>query len=375
MKALILAGGFGTRLRPLSCTRPKLLFPIANRPLLDVTLQKLAECGVEEVAMAVNFMADILERTFGKSKYGMKIHYSKDAPFEETKTASSPQKSLGTGGALKQAESLLGIKEPFLVLNGDILTDADYANLLEEHNRKDGLATLALYRVKDPTRYGIVRLARNSHVIEFVEKPRGHGPSNLANAGIYVLEPDVFDYIKTGRRCSIEREVFPRLAREGKLFGHEINGLWVDIGEPSDLIKANRLWLGFGAEGSSRFEDATIGKTTKIKEAVAIGEGVVVGERSEIGPNVSLGRCTNVGNRVSIRDSIIFPNTRISDHTKIVGAIIGDSVAIGKGVVVEEGCLVGDSSLIQDSVKLAKNVRICPSKTVSHNILASGCVM
>jgi len=375
LKALILAGGFGTRLRPLSCTRPKLVFPIANRPLLDVTLQKLAESGVEEVALAVNFMADILEQTFGKSKYGMGIHYSKDVPLEETETAASPQKSLGTGGALKRAESLLGVKEPFFVLNGDILTDTNYLKLFEEHKRKDGLATLALYRVNDPTRYGIARLARNSRVIEFVEKPLGQGPSNLANAGIYVLEPDVFDYIKAGKRCSIEREVFPKLARERKLFGHEISGLWIDIGKPSDLIKANRLWLEFGSERASKCKDATIGKTTKIKEAVALGEGVVVGEKSEIGPNVSLGKSADVGNRVSIRDSIIFPNTSISDHTRIVGAIIGDSVAIGKGVIVEEGCLVGDSSIIQDNVKLAQNVKICPSKTISHDIPASVCVM
>lgn len=375
MKALILAGGFGTRLRPLSCTRPKLLFPIANRPLLDLTLQRLAECGIEEVVLAVNFMADVLERTFGKSKYGVKLHYSRDAPPEETESVSSDQKPLGTGGALKRAEDLLRMKAPFLVLNGDILTDADYLRLLEEHKKNQGLATLALHRVKDPTRYGIARLDSNGRVRKFVEKPTGHGPSNLANAGIYVIEPNVFEYIKAGRRCSIEREVFPRLAREGKLFGDEISGLWIDIGKPSDLIEANRLWLELRVETPGDYENATIGSTTVIGEAVAIEEGVVVGEKSVIGPNVSLGKDVAIGDKVSIRDSIVFPNSRISDLTRIAGAIIGDSVSIGKGVTIEEGCLIGDSSTIQDNVTIKQTVRICPQKTISDDIPASQCVM
>ncbi len=196
MKALILAGGFATRLRPLSCTRPKLLFPIANRPLLDLTLERLAANGVKEAVLAVNFMADALERACGRSKYGVKLRYSRDAPTSET--TGSPQSSLGTGGPVKKAEKLLGQRDPFFVLNGDILTDADYREIMERHKNNEGIGTVALRRVADPSRFGVVELSVENRITKFIEKPSRNAPSNLANAGIYVFEPDIFNYILAG---------------------------------------------------------------------------------------------------------------------------------------------------------------------------------
>ncbi|MDH5448474.1 MAG: NDP-sugar synthase [Candidatus Bathyarchaeota archaeon] len=374
MKALILAGGFGTRLRPLSCTRPKLLFPIANKPLLDITLERLAENGVNEAVLAVNFMADALERACGKSKHGIKLHYSRDAP-TKPKTAHLSQGALGTGGPIKQAEKLLGRKAPFFVLNGDILTDSNYSEIMKEHKKNNGIATIALRRVEDPSHYGVVKLTKKNRITRFVEKPSKKAPSNLANAGIYVLEPSILNYIPVGKRCSIEREIFPKLAKEGELFGHEIKGLWVDVGKPADYIKANRLWLEAGMETSSNSAKAKKGKKTEIKEAVAIGEGVSIGEKSIIGPNVSLGKKVSVGKEVHIKDSIIFPHTIISDLTTIEGVIIGESVIVGRKVKIGKGCLIGDNTVIRDNITLTHDVKICPSKEISENILTPRCVM
>jgi len=374
LKALILAGGFGTRLRPLSCTRPKLLFPIANKPLLDLTLKKLAENGVKEAILAVNFMADALEHVCGKSKHGIRLHYSRDMP-PKPKTACSSQRALGTGGPIKQAEKLLGRKKSFLVLNGDILTDANYSEIMEQHKSNDCIATIALRRVKNPSRYGVVKLTKENRITRFVEKPSKKAPSNLANAGIYILKPDIFNYILPGKRCSMEREIFPKLAEEGELFGHEIKGLWVDVGKPTDYIKANKLWLEARMETSNNYLKARIGKKVEIKEAVAIEENVAVGEKSIIGPNVSLGKKVFVGREVHMKDSIIFSNTMISDFTTIKGAIIGESVTIGKKVIIERGCLIGDNTVIRDNITLTHDVKICPSKEISESILTPRCIM
>lgn len=374
MKALILAGGFGTRLRPVSCTRPKLLFPIANRPLLDLTLERLAESGVEEVILAVNFMAEVVERAYGRSKHGIRLLYSRDNPPKPEKPHSS-QGSLGTGGPIKQAERLLKCEDPFFVLNGDILTDIDYSEMMERHRNNNSIATIALREVEDPSRYGVAEVAKKNRIKSFVEKPSDNAPSNLANAGIYVLEPDIFNYIESGRRCSIEREIFPKLAEEGELFGHEIRGLWVDVGKPTDYIRANRLLLEARVEMGYRSTIATIGKKTKIKEAVAIGEGVVIEERSTIGPNVSLGKGVHIGREVRIRNSIVFPYTSISALCTLEGAIVGESTVIGEKVKIEEGCLIGDNSIIKSNVRLTQNVKVCPSKTVAEDILKPECIM
>ncbi len=372
MKALILAGGFGTRLRPLSCTRPKLLFPIANKPLLDLILERLARNGVAEAILAVNFMADSLEQVFGRKRYGVKLHYSIDK--SPKGGISNSQKSLGTGGPVKQAEKLLGTKEPFFVLNGDILTDVDYLEIMEAHRTYDAVATLALHKVEDPSRFGVAKLTRENMIEKFVEKPVKNVPSNKVNAGIYVLEPDIFQYIQAGKKCSIEREVFPKLAEEGKLFGHEIKGLWVDVGKPADYIRANALWLATKLNGGHSMK-IIHGEGSQIRENVAIGESVRLGEAAIIGPNVSIGNGVCVGDKVHIENSVIFPNATILDLSSVNGAVIGEYVTIGRNVKIERGCLIGDHATIQDNTTLKENVKVCPSKEVDEKAVTSQCIV
>jgi len=375
MKAVVLAGGFGTRLRPLSCTRPKHLFPIGNKPQLDWTIEKLAKSRTKEVILAVNYMADVYVQHYKKSKHKPKISFSRDILPSGTRTLF--QRPLGTGGPIKNAEKLIGHKEPFLVLNGDVLTNIDYSELMKRHkNSKQATATIALYSVEDPSRYGVAELAKDNRVLRFIEKPaREKAPNNLINAGIYVLEPEIFDYIPSGRPVSIEREIFPKLAEEGKLYGYNFKGLWVDIGEPEDYLKANKLWLDHEIRKSQIGKNVHMKDEVKIKNPSTIDNGTTIGKKSEIGPHVTLGEHVTVGKGVHIENSIIFSGAIISDFTSIKGAIIGEAAMIGSLVKIESGCLIGDHAMIRDKVTLTRDVKVCPWKEVTESVLTPKCLM
>src|SRR4030065_2127707 len=234
MKALILAGGFGTRLRPLSCTRPKTLFEIVKKPLLQWIFERLAKNNVKEAILAVNQLTEYNVRQQRIPKSGLTVKFSHDPP----------KKPLGTAGPIKKAEKLISHSEPFLVLNGDIFADVSYREILESHTKRKALATIALCKVEDPSRYGVVEMAEGERIKRFIEKPtKDAAPSNLINAGVYVLSPEVFKLIPEGKAVSMEREIFPTLAEEGRLYGHFIQGLWMDIGKPEEYLQPNRRLL------------------------------------------------------------------------------------------------------------------------------------
>jgi mannose-1-phosphate guanylyltransferase len=363
LKALVLAGGFGTRLRPLSCTRPKMLFPVANEPLIDFTLKNLSKGGVETVVLAVYYMAETLVRYLGPAKYDMGILYSRE------------QRPMGTGGPVQQAKDMLDENTPFLMMNGDILTDIDYQKLINFHNEKGGLATIALVQVPDPSRYGAVELDRENRITRFVEKPEpGRAPSNLINAGIYVLDPKVRDYIPEGRKVSIEHEVFPRLAEEKKLFGYEAHSFWMDIGLPKDYLSANAELLKRKA-GIINATSAKIDSSAKIVEPTYIGANVTIEADSLIGPNTSISQDVQIGKGCKIENTILFQGAVIEDYTSIKNAIIGENALIERWVKIESGSLIGDYAHISDGVTITEDVSICPSKSISESVLIPRQVM
>ncbi|MGB9756239.1 MAG: sugar phosphate nucleotidyltransferase [Candidatus Bathyarchaeales archaeon] len=361
MKAVILAGGFATRLRPLSCTRPKILFPIVNKPLLEWTLERLAKNNVKEVIMAVNHQTEIAIKQHKIKKYGVRLSYSRD-PL---------RKPLGTGGPIKRAEKQIGHDSPFLVLNGDVFADVNYTEILKLHGEKDAVATIALYRVEDPSRYGVAELAEDNRIKRFIEKPqRKEAPTNLINAGVYVLSPEIFEYIPEKRAISMEREIFPKLAKKGMLYGYIHEGLWMDIGKPGDYFEINKILL------NSIFSQQRL----KVKRGVTVEkpaffDNVSLGEEAIIGPYTILGRNVTVGKKVCIQNSIVFSNTKISDSASIKGAIVGEGVFIGKGAKISEGCILGDHVRIGDHVSLGKGILICPAKEVSENIQENRCII
>jgi mannose-1-phosphate guanylyltransferase len=356
LKALILAGGFATRLRPLSCSRPKTLFPIVNKSLLQGIFEELAINDVKEAILAVNALTQFYIKQQKLSKCGLKIKYVIDPP----------KTPLGTAGPIKNAEKAIGHNEPFIVLNGDILVNINYKQLIDTHIKTGALATIALCKVDDPCRYGVAELENGNCIKSFIEKPtREQAPTNLINAGVYVLSPKVFDYIPKGTHCSIEREIFPLLAKEHKLFGHMVDGLWMDIGKPEEYLLANKVILDrlYLADKLNPL------KKVKVEMPIAVDKHVVVGKKTVIGPYAILGRNTVIGDNVQICNSIIFPDVKIGDNTIINGAIIGEGAIVGKNVRVNNGCIIADQAKIGDNVNLIEDYAICPDKEVSETIL------
>lgn len=361
MKAVVLAGGFATRLRPLSCTRPKVLFPIINKPLLEWTLEGLAKSNIDEVIMAVNYQTEIAMKQYKIQKFGVRITYSRD-PL---------RKPLGTGGPVKKAEKRIGHNDPFLVLNGDIFTDVNYREILGMHEEKDAIATIALYQVEDPSRYGVVELAEDNRIKRFIEKPRREdAPTNLINAGIYVFSPEIFKYIPERRTVSMEREVFPQLVKEGRLYGYVHDGLWMDVGKPEDYLKINKILL----DSIPTQQELKI-KGVKVNKPVVFDENVSLGEKSVIGPYTVLGQNVTIGKNVFIHDSVILPETEVSDFASVEEAIIGEGVFIGRRVKIGKGCVLGDHVRVGDNITLGEGVFVCPSKEVSENISPIKCII
>jgi len=356
LKALILAGGFGTRLRPLSCTRPKSLFPVINKPLLQWTFERLAKSKIKEAILAVNYQTEATIKQHRIPKYGIHVEYSRD-PL---------RKPLGTAGPIRKAEKHIGRKDSFLVLNGDIFADVDYSEILKLHDQKKAMATIALHKVKDPSRYGVAELSRDNRIIRFVEKPtRESAPSNLINAGAYVLSPAIFDYIPKGRAVSIEREIFPILAEEKRLFGCVFEGLWIDIGKPEDFLQINRVLL----DTVSSLPTNKIRGSGRIKMPAAIDKEVSIGRGSIVGPYAVLGRRVRLGENVSIEDSVILPDVTISDSCQVTGAVIGEGTLIGEGTKIKKGCMIGDHVIVGDNLTLAEGVSVCPAKQISQSVL------
>ena len=354
LKAVILAGGFATRLRPLSCSRPKTLFPIVNKPLLEWIFERLSNNSVDEAILAVNALTQFYIRQNRPKKHGLKTKFSIDPP----------RMPLGTAGPVKKAERLIGHDEPFIVLNGDIFADISYRDLVKAHVKSKALATIALCKVDDPCRYGVAELEGDNRIKQFMEKPpKDKAPSNLINAGVYVLSPKVFDYIPTGRAVSVEREVFPKLAEEGKLFGHQVNGIWMDIGKPEEYLETNKIILDQIVKNAKPIN----GKRFEVKKPVALDKKVVVGENSIIGPYAIIGKNVTIGKNVKISNSVIFSHTHICDFASIDGAIIGEGARIGKNVKITYECIIGDHTKVKDNLELSG--KVCPGKEVAENVL------
>jgi mannose-1-phosphate guanylyltransferase len=275
---------------------------------------------------------------------------------------------LGTGGPIKKAEKLIGHSEPFLVLNGDIFADLSYTEILEKHRERGNLATIALCKVEDPSRYGVAELATNCRIKRFIEKPaEGTAPTNLINAGIYVLNPRIFQYIPEGKAVSMERKVFPKLVEEGELYGHVFQGLWMDIGKPEEYLQTNKILL----EALANLQKPKSAGKFELKNPVVLDKGVCIGEKSVIGPYAILGKNVTIGKNVQISESVILSDAKIDDSSSINGAIIGEDVIIGKKVRIGKGCVIGDQAKVRDNVSLAEKTAVCPAKEVSENILKS----
>lgn len=309
MKAVVLVGGEGTRLRPLTLTRPKQMLPVGGRPMIERVLTWLGGHGIDEAVLSLGYRpAAFLEAYPGGRAAGIALAYAvEDSP-------------LDTAGAIRFAAVEAGVDETFVVVNGDVLTDLDVSGLVDFHRRRGAEATIALTPVEDPSRFGVVPTDDEGRVTAFIEKPPpGQAPTNLINAGTYVLEPSVLDRIEAGRRVSIERETFPALAEAGRLFALGSDAAWLDAGTPATLLRANLAYAG--PDGSVVAPDA------KVHEGARVIRSVVM-EGAEIGPDAL------------IEDSIVGAGAQVGP-----GARVTNLSVLGDGAIVEAGAELSEARL------------------------------
>jgi len=353
MQAVILVGGEGTRLRPLTSTVPKPVVPLVDRPFIAYMLEWLKRHGVDDVIMSCGFLATAVRNVLGDgSGYGIRLRFVEEP---------DPR---GTAGALKYAEELLD--ERFLMLNGDVLTDIDLTGQIAQHESTGAVATLALVPVDDPSAYGLVRLHDDRSVREFVEKPAADQiDTNLISAGAYVLERSILDLIPPDENVSIERQIWPRLVGRG-LYAFPDDAYWLDIGTPQrylqgtfDIIEGkvdtavrDRLGAGYlavdpGADMGGRVVPpavvearASVAASAQVGPLVVLGSGVRVGAGSTVERSVVM-QGAEVGARCVLRDCIVAAGARIGDGTQVTGgAVLGEGATIGADNVVTRGARI-----------------------------------
>lgn len=355
MQALILAGGQGTRLRPLTLTIPKPVVPLLDRPHIVHMTDWLRQFGVDDVVLACGHMSEGIKAVAGDgTSLGVRLRYVEEP------------EARGTGGAIKEAESLLD--EQFLVLNGDILCDLDLTAQLEHHQATGASATIGLMEVEDPSAYGVVVADADGRVEAFVEKPkREDAPSRLVNAGVYVLERSILEDVPAETNVSIEREVFPSLVGNG-LHAIQVHGHWIDIGTPERYLEAHwDLLEGRMRGGPGDGEDGvTLGFDCEIDGDLNgpawLDDEVVVEEGATVGPRVSIGAGSKLEAGSDVSSSVLLAGVTVGQGAKIVGSVIAPSVKIGKGAVIGPDVVVGEGAEIAAGEVLEEGARVAPKE-------------
>jgi mannose-1-phosphate guanylyltransferase len=347
MKAILLAGGKGTRLRPLTLHTPKPIVPIFNRPFLRYQLDLLKQVPeIDEVVLSLNYQPRRIEEMFGDGgESGLGIRYVVEpAP-------------LGTAGAVRYAGESL--RESVVVFNGDVLTEVDLASVIALHRERRAKATIVLTPVDNPSAYGLVETDERGYIQRFLEKPGVNEITcNTINAGIYVLEPDTFDRIPKDTPWSIERSFFPSLIDRGETFvAHIYRGYWIDIGTPEKYMQVHRDILD-GRYHAAPFQkgsdapwispDARVDMGATIEGPCFIDEGVVVKAGARIAPYSVIGRQCHIEEQAVVDQAIVWADSRISQEATVRRSIVGRHCHIGRNVVVDDGIVLGDKSVITD---------------------------
>ncbi len=336
LTAVVLAGGEGTRLRPLTNDLPKPVLPVANRPFFEYMLDHLKEAGVTRVIMALGYRAEPLIESFGDGgAYGLMIDYVVE------------DKPLGTSGAVRAL--LPELKETFIVLNGDCVTEIDIAAMVDQHVERREYATLAVHTVDDPSRYGVVVIDGIGYVNRFIEKPPGpRFPAYTVNSGVYALEPEMFNFIGDGFSM-FEKDLFPTALMSGVEIGtFPWDGYFMDMGTPESFLQLNRDVLTETAPTRRALAEPatapTIHDSAHINGSISYGDGVTVGENVRLIGPVVLGDGVTIGNTAHVEDSVILANARIGAGVTVRGAIVAQNAVLPDGATVEPGTVFDGAS-------------------------------
>ncbi len=376
MQAIVLVGGEGTRLRPLTLTQPKPAVRLVDRPFVRFIVDWLARHDIDEVVMACGFRAGLLREALGDGAgAGPRIHYLEEP------------EPLGTAGPLRLAANRGLLGERFLALNGDVLTDLDLGELIRSHERNEALATLALYPVADPSAYGLVRRAggpsepgadpasADGAVEEFLEKPSpGQIATDEISAGVYVLDRRVLDLVPAGRSVSIEREVFPRVVGQG-LYGQRLEGYWMDIGTPERYLQASwdilegrvQTDVATRVDGAGLLvsEGAEVDSAAEVAPPALIEFGCSVAAGAKVGPHAVLGAGSEVAATAAVTGSVLDSRCRVGAGASVIGSILAAEVTVGDAATVPNGCVVGEAAVIAAGARLAVDSRVPPGERES----------
>lgn len=369
MKAIVLVGGEGLRLRPLTCNLPKPMVPVVNRPFLEHMVENIKKHRIREIILAICYLPDRIRSYFRDgSDFGVKLTYA----VEKT--------PLGTGGAVKNAEQFLD--DTFIVFNGDIFTDLDLTDMVKFHRKNKAKATIALTPVEDPTAYGVVEIDGQSSVKRFIEKPSWERvTSNLINAGTYVLEPEVLKLIPSGTHCMIERGLFPDLVEQGvPFFGYRSYAYWIDTGKPADYQRLHHdILMGKAVSrfpGKSVADDVwveggcAIHPSTKLIGPIVIGKECIIEQNAQIsGPSV-LGKGCIIGQESVVDEAILWENVKLGRNVTIRNSVICNNSTIENGASIADGSIIGDNLVIGSCNKLERGIKVWPGKSIGESSIS-----
>lgn len=374
MKAVIMAGGEGTRLRPLTSNLPKPMMPLANRPMMEHIVNLLKDHGFDEIVVTVAFLPQAIRTYFGDgSEFGVRMVYAT----EET--------PLGTAGSIRNAMSELD--DTFLVISGDVLTDIDLSSIVSFHKERGALATIGLKAVENPLEFGIVITHEDGSIERFLEKPTwGEVFSDTVNTGIFVLEPSIFDWIEPGVAVDFSSEVFPKLLDAGEpIYGAVADGYWEDVGTLEAYVRAHQdvldgkvevdlhgfeirdgVYLG---EASEIHPDANVQGPALIGDYCRIEAGATIGEYTVLGDNI------RVGGDAYLQRTVVHDNVYIAEGVRTRGAVIGRSCDLRRGARIEEGVVLGDECFVGEHAVLNPSVKVYPFKTVEPGAIINSSIV
>jgi mannose-1-phosphate guanylyltransferase / phosphomannomutase len=375
MRAVVMAGGEGTRLRPMTSSMPKPLLPIVNKPIMEHVLRLLQRHGYDETVVTVQFLASLIRNYFGDGEeFGMTLHYA---------TEESP---LGTAGSVKNAEEALR-DESFLVISGDALTDFDLTALTDFHHENGALVTVCLKQVPNPLEFGITIVADDGRVERFLEKPTwGQVFSDTVNTGIYMMEPEIFDRVARGEVVDWSGDVFPALLKEGApIYGYVADGYWEDVGTHESYIRAQADVLsglvdveidGFEvAPGIWVAEGADVDPDAELKGPLYVGDYAKVEGGAELREYTVLGSNVVVKSGAFLHRAVIHDNVYIGPQTNLRGCVIGKNADVMRGARIEEAAIVGDECLIEEEASVSAGVKIYPFKTIEAGAVVTASVI
>jgi mannose-1-phosphate guanylyltransferase / phosphomannomutase len=359
MQAIVLAGGMGTRLRPLTYTRPKPMIAVANQPAIYHLVIAAAKAGFSEVIFTTNYMAEAIQA------------YCEKTPFEIPVRCVNEERPMGTAGAVKNvARQITG---PFAVIQGDALSEIDLAALVEAHRRFGGIATLAVMPVENPSEFGIVELEERGRIIRFLEKPKREACfSNLANTGFYVFEREVLDQIPGDATYDFSFELFPKLLQAGTpMYGWQTHAYWIDLGRVASYLAGNARCL-------SRLEGATVGPESSVspeavlRPPVLLGKGVAVEAGCEVGPFSILGNEVRLQAGARVRGAVLYDRATLAEGAVLEECVIAEETRVGRGVSIGRWAIIGTGCTLGDGAKIQEGSRVGPFVTVERDSVVDG---